>query len=757
MNKQLSQLFEDGSAGSRKYSAEAILKNKKIIVYGAGNGFIAFNNTVLDRFNLLPYLVLDNKFKKGDAFNGIAAQSISGYKPSEEEKKNSIVVVTVGKDETYKTIRKSLKELGLENIIKSSSIFEFNLHHIPVELKEKGTGFYLQNRENIEAGMKLMLDKLSQEVFYAMMKTYITQRPGKIPSSPSYEQYFPLDINLQKGYSRFIDCGSYDGDTVRQLRSHIGRIDALACFEPDEKNYSLLSRYLKDNRERIAENIFAFPCGVFSREARLSFSGDKSLCSSISDDGNATIQCVALDDVIPNFKPTFISMDIEGAELEALEGAARLIRDNKPDLAISVYHFPNHLWEIPAYLNSLKLGYRFYLRNYTGFTYETILYASAGNGAKRCRVCKGKSHEKSLIRYRNMPRIAQCLPDKDTVKDDAGTDIEVYQCKFCGLIQLNSRPVPYYKQVIRSSGFSEEMKNYRWQQFKEFVNKYSIKDKKIIEIGCGNGEYLSIMQQFCSNSYGTEYSDGSVRKCKESGLNVAKGFIDAESYKLAESPFDAFFMMNFLEHFPEPNTALRGIYNNLSDDAVGLIEVPNFDMILDKEMFADFSTEHLSYFTKDTLASILELNGFDIIGIDVIWYESIISAVVRKKKRVQIADFIYRKELLEHCVENYLSQFGPKNVAIWGAGHQSLAIIALLNLKDKIKYVVDSATFKQGKFTPATHLPIVAPEKLVSEPVDAVIVIASSYSDEVAAILRIEYKHIPNVAILRNNGLKVIG
>lgn len=376
INRQLSQLFKDRSADNKKYSAENIFQNKKLIVYGAGNGFIAFNNAVLNRFSLRPHLILDNKFKKGDTFNGITGQSISGYRPSEEEKKNSIVVITVGKDEIYKIIKQSLKELGFENIIKSSDIFEFNLHHVPIELKKKGINFYLQNRENIETCMELMSDKLSQEVFHAVMKTYITQKPEKIPNSPFHEQYFPSDINLQKGHSRFINCGSYDGDTVKQLHSQYGKIDALACFEPDEKNFSLLNQYLKNNKEKIAENIVAFPCGVFNRETQLSFSSEKSLCSSIFDDGNTVIQCVALDNVIPNFKPTFISMDVEGAELEALAGAVQLIRDNKPDLAISVYHFPNHIWEIPIYLNRLELGYKFYLRNYTGFTYETILYAS---------------------------------------------------------------------------------------------------------------------------------------------------------------------------------------------------------------------------------------------------------------------------------------------------------------------------------------------------------------------------------------------
>jgi hypothetical protein len=69
-------------------------------------------------------------------------------------------------------------------------------------------------------------------------------------------------------------------------------------------------------------------------------------------------------------------MDIEGAEPEALKGAEGIIRSSRPDLAICVYHAPNHLWEIAQYLNGLELGYRFYLRNYTTFSAETVLYAT---------------------------------------------------------------------------------------------------------------------------------------------------------------------------------------------------------------------------------------------------------------------------------------------------------------------------------------------------------------------------------------------
>ena len=96
-------------------------------------------------------------------------------------------------------------------------------------------------------------------------------------------------------------------------------------------------------------------------------------------------------------------------------------------------------------------------------------------------------------------------------------------------------------------------------------------------------------------------------------------------------------------------------------------------------------------------------------------------------------------------------------MAIWGAGHQALAIIALTKIADKIRYVVDAAPFKQGKYTPATHLPIVAPDTLRADPVEAVIVMAASYSDEVAGILRRQFSPQIKIAILRDFGLEMVG
>jgi len=371
---------------------------------------------------------------------------------------------------------------------------------------------------------------------------------------------------------------------------------------------------------------------------------------------------------------------------------------------------------------------------------------------KRCRICGRELFDKPILQFKNMPRNAQYLPSK--IAEEKGIDLNVYECSGCGLIQLEIEPVPYYKESIRAVSFSEEMKAFRLNQFKKFIEKHKLYGKRAIEIGSGKGEYLSLLKELGLEIYGMEYSSDSVDRCKKMGLKVIKGFIEKEDYVIPNSPFDAFFIFSFLEHLPDPNTILRCIYKNLKEDGVGIVEVPNFDMILKKGLFSEFMADHLSYFNKKTLRIALELNGFDVIKIDEIWHEYILSATVRKRRKLDVSVFLKTKEKIEEQLKKYVKQF--KRVAVWGAGHQAFAILSLTGIAKEISYVVDSADFKQKKFTPLTHIPILSPEYLKKDPVDAVIVMAGSYSDEIKEILLSDYDKRMRIAILRESGLEIV-
>jgi len=373
-----------------------------------------------------------------------------------------------------------------------------------------------------------------------------------------------------------------------------------------------------------------------------------------------------------------------------------------------------------------------------------------------CRVCGQALFEHPLIEFRNMPKAAQMFPGREALPYEKGTDLTVCQCRGCGLVQLSSEPVPYFREVIRAAGVSAVLQADKSAQFLAFVERFQLQGKKIIEVGCGCGEFLSLLSALPVQACGLEYSAEAVQKCRNAGLLVERGYPDRESSPLSGSPFDAFMLLMFLEHMPDPNAALRNLRANLKEGAYGLVEVPNFDMVIRQRLFSEFTADHLLYFTEATLRSSLEWNGFEVLEVSQKRDSYVLSALVKTRTPHDLQAFKDHQQQILTQIDAYVGGFPDKKVAIWGAGHQALAILALMGTLDRIAYVVDSAPFKQGLFTPATHLPIFPPETLVSSPVDAVIVMAASYSDEVAGILRSRFNPDLAIAILRDFGLEHI-
>jgi len=372
-----------------------------------------------------------------------------------------------------------------------------------------------------------------------------------------------------------------------------------------------------------------------------------------------------------------------------------------------------------------------------------------------CRVC-GHSPLSELLVYDNMPSVAQNLPDEGGLRSDRGVDLRICRCEFCGTIQLDNAPVPYYREVIRATGVSEEMRRFRSSQFSEFINRFGLHGKKIIEIGCGSGENLRILKDCDAEPYGLEYSEKSVLAAKSMGLSVYQGFADSSDYKISDTLFDGFYTFSYLEHLPNPAETLKGVYNNLSDGAYGIVEVPNMDMFVKEGVFYEFMLDHLFYFTKDTLCTLLRLSGFDVLSCDIVWHDYIISATVKKNKSLDLSYMEKLREGIISRIDAYIGSREPRSVAVWGASHQAFFIMAMLNEAKNLKYVVDSAKFKQGKYTPVSHVPIVAPDKIATDPVGAIIVMAGSYSNEVVSYIREHFNDGLDISVLRPHGLEII-
>ncbi|MCL2284599.1 MAG: FkbM family methyltransferase [Fibromonadales bacterium] len=190
------------------------------------------------------------------------------------------------------------------------------------------------------------------------------------------EQYYCLQDDEWRFTSNevYIDCGAYDGFTIKKFCKQAGEYHKIYGFEPIPD----LHKMALQNLEKWGiENVEIIQKGLWSSKASFNFSvRNDSGCPRIDCKGNISIEVVSIDEVIPESeKVTFITMDIEGAELEALKGAEKTIRRCKPKLAISIYHKSQDIIEIPSLIISMVPDYRFYIRHHGSLISETILYA----------------------------------------------------------------------------------------------------------------------------------------------------------------------------------------------------------------------------------------------------------------------------------------------------------------------------------------------------------------------------------------------
>ena len=183
-------------------------------------------------------------------------------------------------------------------------------------------------------------------------------------------QYFDKNIMRFGNQESFIDCGGYNGDSSIEFIKKCPQYKEISFFEPD----SILLNEAKNNLSRY-NNINYIMAGTGSENKVVKFDKLNSIGGGvISNQGTTEIKIVSLDSVKFEYPPTFIKMDIEGSEMETLEGARNLIISKKPKLAISVYHKPKDLFDIMNYIRMLVPEYKFYLRHYTAGLADTVMY-----------------------------------------------------------------------------------------------------------------------------------------------------------------------------------------------------------------------------------------------------------------------------------------------------------------------------------------------------------------------------------------------
>lgn len=219
-----------------------------------------------------------------------------------------------------------------------------------------------------------LTDDKSRITLINMLKGWITCDYKYFQDIFTSEQYFTEEIMKLSDNESYVDVGAYTGDTIIKFIEKVNaKYNNIYAFEPNEQCFSSLIE-IENNYDKLK----IIKKGAYECKTTFGFNANSNSMSSahlVNDNTQTcTIDVDRIDNQIKN-KVTFIKMDIEGAELSALKGARKTILENKPKLAICVYHKYEDIIEIPKFIMSLGLSYNYYLRHHSYYSGETVFYA----------------------------------------------------------------------------------------------------------------------------------------------------------------------------------------------------------------------------------------------------------------------------------------------------------------------------------------------------------------------------------------------
>jgi FkbM family methyltransferase len=386
LQEELEELLSESSAAALERSQTAFDLfsdpfQDSIVLFGAGNlGRKALSGLI--KLGIKPLAFVDNNSKIWNTeIEGIPV--LPPKIAAEKFGKSAVFLVTIwraGSSHRLAHTRKQLEELGCQKVISVTYLFwkypDVFLPHYCLDLPSKA----IEESEQIRQAFKLWTDIASAKEFLVQLRWRLWLDFDGLSKPVQHEQYFPTDLFTGLTREVFIDCGAYDGDTIAaRLAQHGDDFCEILALEPDPKNINKLEQYISGLSQSIQGKIKVLPLAVSSSNSKVKFSANGNAASAIGQTGTLEIDCVTLDSILGESSPTFIKMDIEGAELDALAGAADIIEKCNPVLAICAYHQQNHLWQVPLKIASISSQYKFFLRPHGEECYDCVCYTIPTN------------------------------------------------------------------------------------------------------------------------------------------------------------------------------------------------------------------------------------------------------------------------------------------------------------------------------------------------------------------------------------------
>jgi FkbM family methyltransferase len=351
--------------------------NDQLILFGAG-GLGRKTLAGLRKVGIEPLSFVDNN----TALWGREVEGIEVLSPKLASQRYAdcatfvVCIWGAGGEHRLEHTRQQLFKLGCSRVVSFAPLFwkypGIFLPYYAIDLPH----LLLPQAEEIARAFTVWNDEASRTEYLAQVHWRLRMDFDILSSPVEHAQYFPDDLIRLSENEVFVDCGAYNGDSVSSffMRQPAFKGKYIA-IEPDPINLQFFKQYMATLPDDLRNRVELVPMAVGAQRELVRFAATGLASSGISSVGTLEVESVPLDEILENESPTFIKMDIEGAEVEALIGAQHSINRASPALAICVYHQPDHLWRIPLLIRLFSDQYHFSLRPHNEEAWDLVCYA----------------------------------------------------------------------------------------------------------------------------------------------------------------------------------------------------------------------------------------------------------------------------------------------------------------------------------------------------------------------------------------------
>jgi FkbM family methyltransferase len=275
-------------------------------------------------------------------------------------------------------VLRQLEELGCTRVLPYTALFrafpETYLPYYAFGLPEGAIG----SAAEIRNVLGLLTDETSKQTLVELVEWWIDGDSAALSDpKPRGETYLAPDLFALTDSETYVDCGAFDGDSIVAFLDKVaGKCHEVIAVEPDPKNAAAIPASIARDLPGIdAPTVRIHPVAAGSTSSTLRFDARNTAGSVVTDSGNMDVPVRPLDQLLADARPTYLKADVEGHELELLDGAEGLIARGETIWALTCYHVQDHAWTIPARFLPYTDRYTFHLRRYADDCWETVFYA----------------------------------------------------------------------------------------------------------------------------------------------------------------------------------------------------------------------------------------------------------------------------------------------------------------------------------------------------------------------------------------------